>query len=261
MREDMFKVIVERPRKGGGATPRHERRPDADTEGPAREPLKARFGRNTKWLNENLAPLRRWLERQVDRPWDKVFSELSARIDRRNTVQAHVLQHLEDFVAIRVIDLGGVLHVVRHGEPVPLVGKWSGWKLFVDPRTGILRRNRDHDRIRRELRERHKHRWDPVCPHPRRIVSATVQLHRIDGVWYAVELEPIPPAPPKGSHWRDPPLDVLRHRNAWQCPAWEGERGAASNRDLFGDRAVYAAAKRQLDRNELRRHGLTNDNG
>src|SRR5688572_6096349 len=222
MREDMFKVIVERPRKGGGASARFEPRPDADTDAPQRESLKARFRGNTKWLNENLAPLRRWLEGQVDRPWDKVYAELSARIDRRNTVQAHVLQHLEDYVAIRVIEIDGELHVARHGEPRPLIDTWRAWKLYVDPRTGILRRNRHYDRVMRERREVSRHRWDPVCPHPMRVVSGTLQLHRLDGLWFAVDVRPLPPVPKPGQIAKAP-LDVLRRRDAWKCPVWHDE--------------------------------------
>src|SRR5688572_532029 len=76
MREDMFKVIVERPRRGAGWS--GERAPDAlDEDARAHESIVHRH-RQRKSLNENLNPLRRWLERQVDRPWDKVYSELCA---------------------------------------------------------------------------------------------------------------------------------------------------------------------------------------
>jgi hypothetical protein len=50
-------------------------------------------------LNENLNPLRRHLRTQVDRPCSKVFSEICATIDRRNTVQQHIHQHIDQFIA------------------------------------------------------------------------------------------------------------------------------------------------------------------
>ena len=49
-----------------------------------------------KLLNENLAPLRRYLERQVGRPWDKVYSEIAEGLRVASTVQRHVRDHLRD---------------------------------------------------------------------------------------------------------------------------------------------------------------------
>jgi hypothetical protein len=258
MREDMFKVIVERPRWGSRARARNHAI-DLGEEASAHESTAQRHRDRFKNLNENLAPLKRWLEGQVDRPWDKVYSELSARIDRRNTVQAHVLQHLEDFVAIRVIEIDGELFIARDGAPQPLVDRWRAWRLYVDPRTGILRRNRHYDRFMRERREQNRHRWDAVCPHPMRLVSATLQLHQLGGLWFAVEVRKIPPAP-RANGKATGPLDVLRRRDAWTCPLWHDEGTLPSNRSLYGRTDLYAVAKRQLDRNELRRHGLANDN-
>ena len=110
MREDMFKVIVERPRRGkeGYASAKRIRN---DWDSPMH--LGTRAGYGGRNLNENLAPLRRYLHAQIGRPWNKVFSEICAGIDRRNTVQQHIHQHIGDFVAIhvdvragRLIDLG-----------------------------------------------------------------------------------------------------------------------------------------------------------
>jgi hypothetical protein len=73
MREDMYKVIVERPRRGkeGDATAARLRE---DFDGPMRLGMRAGYGYRS--LNENLAPLRRYLHAQIGRPWDKVFSEI-----------------------------------------------------------------------------------------------------------------------------------------------------------------------------------------
>ena len=53
---------------------------------------------------------------QIGRPWNKVFSEICAGIDRRNTVQQHIHQHIRDFIAI---DVG-----VRNGRLVDLAADW-----------------------------------------------------------------------------------------------------------------------------------------
>jgi hypothetical protein len=81
MREDMYKVIVERPRRGkdGYAAAARLRN---DHSGPTR--LRTRAGYGYHSLNENLTPLRGYLRAQFGRPWDKVFSEICANIDRRS---------------------------------------------------------------------------------------------------------------------------------------------------------------------------------
>jgi hypothetical protein len=76
MRHDMAKIIVERPRRGAG---RLRNRCKAFSEdlprflGVRRDAIR-RGGE--KHLNENLQPLWRYLERQVGRPWNKVYSEI-----------------------------------------------------------------------------------------------------------------------------------------------------------------------------------------
>src|SRR3954454_22265305 len=96
MREDMAKLIVERPRLGGGAKyPRNasfwQRTPPH--EWPNRESIKKHWdawGGGRKSLNENLAPLRRYLRSNLGRPWNDVFSEISERISMNSAVQLHI---------------------------------------------------------------------------------------------------------------------------------------------------------------------------
>jgi len=141
MRDDMFKVIVERPRWGASyaASPKLKRMSDADTKhiGLKRH---ARIGaRTTKMLNENLAPLLRYLRRQRGRSWDVVFSEICASLDTGSTVKMHVRQHIEDFVLTRIsIGRGG--EWMFEGQVLGHKGQWFRRReLFVDPRDGILK--------------------------------------------------------------------------------------------------------------------------
>jgi hypothetical protein len=119
MRDDMARVIVERPRipdfkdrrKGRSrpleALPAHEgmRRPHL-------------LHGDGKTLNENLRPLRRYLERQVGRPWDKVYAEIAANLRVDNAVQQHVRDHLRDFVAVKARRHTHGWHGVRAGPVV-----------------------------------------------------------------------------------------------------------------------------------------------
>jgi hypothetical protein len=257
MREDMFKVIVEHPRWGSRFPFKQRRAADLDEDAPARESIKYRHVAR-KSLSENLNPLRRWLEAQVDRPWSKVYAELCANIDVRSTVQQHIRQHVGDFVAINVILIDGVRHVADEYGPVPLAE--DGARLFVDPVTGILRRNREGARHRAERVADWRRRREPACPHPRVMLGADRQLHRLDGTWFEVMLAPVPPKPGKPQRWDPRPFDVVRHRDAWSCPTYLAEGKVPGNFELYGDSRLYAATRRQLDRNELRRHGLVNDN-
>ncbi|WDF72265.1 hypothetical protein [Novosphingobium sp. KACC 22771] len=141
MRDDMFKVIVERPRRGAShaVSPKLKRIPDADTKqiGLKRH---ARIGvRNTKMLNENLAPLLRYLRRQRGRRWDAVFSEICASIDTGSTVKMHVRQHIEDFVLTR-ISIGRDGEWMFEGNVLARRGPmFYRREMFVDPRDGILK--------------------------------------------------------------------------------------------------------------------------
>ncbi len=146
MRPDMAKVIVERPRFGSRTrgTPKGYRRTlqRLGDEGlPHREGMKRRHQGNTKSLNEHLGPLRRYLDAQVGRPWDKVFSEICAHIDRASAVQDHVRDHVAGYVATHVILIDGI---PCNGEGGWDYGRplyqtfWRRW--YVCPRTRILRR-------------------------------------------------------------------------------------------------------------------------
>lgn len=100
MREDMAKVIVERPRiKPWNA--RKGRCMNLD-DLPSHEGMRRgnAWRGDRKELNENLAPLRRYLAKQVSRPWNKVYSEIAARLRVDSAVQQHVRDHLRDFVAL-----------------------------------------------------------------------------------------------------------------------------------------------------------------
>jgi len=181
MREDMAHVIVERPRIIDGR-PRKGRIRTLE-EYPKqlgmRRSQRERGG--YKALNENLAPLRRFLERQVGRPWDKVFSEIAERLRADSTVQQHVRDHLKDFVATR--PRKGVSTWYRRGDDA----QWHQ-PLYVDPRDGILKRT---DRLP-EARKRRDARKPDKTAVERIELASLRELRRIAGIWYDVSLAFMP---------------------------------------------------------------------
>lgn len=246
MRNDMFKVIVERPRRGGGF--HAERRTPIDEDSPARESLRWRHV-DRKWLNENLRPLERYLRQQVGRPWDKVFSEICQGIDRRNTVQQHIHQHLGDYVAVKVVVIDGIpCEPTRWGEMRPLESAWAS-RFYVDPCNGLLRANKARERTRKEQSARQMERRRP--PAHRRELSPLRQLHRLGGIWYEVGLAPLTDAAVFDVVWGKSVLPDHAKDSAIR----ERPRG---NAVLYGRHGVYATHKRQLSARELREHGLHN---
>ena len=147
----MYKLIVERPRRGkdGNAAAARLRN---DFNGPAR--LRARAGYGYRSLNENLSPLRRYLRAQVGHPWEKVFSEICANIDRRNTVQQHIHQHIRDFIAIDVgIRKGQWVDLTNRGRFLPS-GTGIYQELYVDPSSGLVRLSKDYHSWRQSAAKR-----------------------------------------------------------------------------------------------------------
>ncbi len=82
--------------------------------------------------------LKHFLERNIGRPWDKVYSEICNGADARVVMGRHVLDHVADYVAIKCwLD----------GKRVMWVPRWGGARevhgLYVHSRTGLLKRTRE----------------------------------------------------------------------------------------------------------------------
>lgn len=232
MREDMFKVIVERPRGGNGWATRSRKRLTKDGDLPTKIGVSRHMGvtrAKSKWLSENLAPLKRFIGKQVGRPWDKVYGEIVATLTSRDPVQQHVLQHLDGYVARHVtIDKDGCWispdrRFWRNGPP------WHQ-PYYVDPKNGLLR---ESAKLWKKLgidpkAWRRKDETDPNV----RVLDKMRELRCIGGVWY----------------------EVLFNQNndpeAWVYDLLRRERVRATER--------HAVAKRQLSRAELDAFGIEN---
>lgn len=150
LRADMYEVIIERPRGGAGwgrDWPRPNWRSYGQTDDDDRVdpgPSKLRMGprHRSKWLNENLAPLQRFLERRIGQPWDRVHSEICAHIAVRSAVQKHVLDHLRHYVELHPVMIDGVPHHpiayrTKEGRFYHPLSSY-GHAFYVCPETGRL---------------------------------------------------------------------------------------------------------------------------
>jgi hypothetical protein len=261
MRDDMYKVIVERPRWGSRMRTRDGRLYRASEDVSSKIGMKQGY-RQRKWLNENLSPLQRWLEAQADRPWAKVYSELCANIDRRNTVQEHIFAHIDQFVERETQWIDGKVHAItRWGKKYQPIEE-STATLYVHPLTGLLRTNR-HRITRKQRVQQEQQAARAALAARRRDISPPEQLHCIDSVWFNVTLAPLGEsvwqagANDQKGEWITPKhWDVLRKRFVSRLDG----RAAQDAYEWYGRYHVYAKEKRQLASGELRRHGLTNDN-
>ena len=254
MRADMFKVIVERPRRGGSWS-KEARGFWGSEDTPGRLGMR-RGHRHRKTLNENLAPLRRFLVRRAGRPWDAVFSEICAVIDNRSTVKQHIHSHIEDFVAVQTRLIDGEVFAQRAYMPLePL--RDLRQPLYVDPLTGLLKRNEERAMRRQTLRKEATKRQAELDAR-RRNVSSSEQLHRVDGIWYMVRVSCLPEVRKETRVVNGEQRDFLVYERRWDAL----RKGLVSRRELYvgeelyGRRGLYATTKRQLAERDLRRYGL-----
>ena len=137
MRKDMAKVIVERSRIGGSRDRKGRMPKDLDSLPRKQSMRKAHTDR--KVLNENLKPLKNFLNSKIGSNWDKVFSEICENIKLDSAVQKHVRDHVFDLinkdvlvenkkVCYSIARFGNGSVELRHGD------------LYIDPRTNIVKK-------------------------------------------------------------------------------------------------------------------------
>ena len=242
MRADMAKVIVERPRLGraGSHKVKGEQRRLArygDDGPPSREGLKLRYGHNRKHFNEHLGPLRRYLDKQVGRPWDKVYAEICTHLRRDSVVQKHVHTHVAEYVLRDVILVDDVpCHGSGYWIGRPLAKSWVRW--YVCPRTGLLRR----------LKPTSRKRKPPITEETPPFIRLGDDLgcRFLRGGWHLVTLRRLPVA--GNPRLRTPAKDVVLQRPI-------GLVTDEMARKEYGA-LVYAVDSRPLARHELSQYPI-----
>lgn len=182
MRKDMPQVLIERPRSGSRVRGYRRQRslsrrvPVGDR--PKREGIRRREAGADKYFSDLFGPLKRYLRRNVGRPWDNVFSEICEHARLDNVAQQHLRRHVHDFVHLNVQEIDGRLYSTNSwGGLWPLEPRWRR-VFYVCPKSGLLKVLEQKPR--------------PHGPGDRIAVNKTRQYHRIQGQWYAVALRPVP---------------------------------------------------------------------
>jgi hypothetical protein len=247
MRADMHKVIVECYRHGRGPE-KHGRRANlARDDLPVRQGMRAAHVNRT-FFGENLGPLRRWLQSNVGRPWDKVYGEACQVIRPDSVVRNHIKVHLLEMVRRHTFlrdDEVWCFHdwpLFGHGLEVPVTEACTAGKPFyVHPKSGLLLRAKPRRRnpvsSSRAGQETGRRRLAETT----RWLAADRLLFRHAGLWFECTMTP----------WsRD-------HRRRRHDLNLRREISAREADDRYGRRAA-CVAKRQLSAKELRTHGLAN---
>lgn len=248
MRADMAKVIVERPRHGHATL--HYRRPRGTVEQleelPAIEGIRnVRRNRDWKEFSDLLGPLRRFVQSNVGRPWDKVYSEICERLKPTSTAQQHVLDHLKGMVETKTRRLpdGTVVAHKNYGGISEVFDTF-----YVDPDSGILR---DTGTPQRRWRSIHRQEQAQKAAEIFLNIAPERELHKVDGIWYWAVF----------SDWPQP---------YWSVRKITTEEGVTFSREIVYPIAHdtlpgpkipgrYRSGKRQASGRDLREHGVQND--
>jgi len=231
----MFEVIIERPRRGAGWERKGRKKEFAcDPElSPRREPMS--ISRGSKSLNENLAPLRRFLHSRVGQPWSKVYAEICEYLTPRSTVQKHVMDHVRGYVEENPAFIKGVPY-----DPAARGSRRDGYfrigghrydGFYVCPRTGRL------------LCAPYTPRRKATIRRDARTIDENTEALRIDGVWYLVTFAKVP------FNERHRCYDVVL-RVFLSEPRMMWPNGSMWH--LYGRVDRYAIAKRQMNKREIR---------
>ena len=252
---------------------------------PRRQSMHHRESDNRKHSHTNGKVFMRVLEKQVGRPWDKIYSELSSIFPKSHDWHNLVGWYVE---LNAVMHDGQVMVHNAHTGYMPLEA-WGRHVLYVCPKTGLLKKLPSKSR-------KYKHtKYEFIT------VSEYEQIHKIFGIWYLLKLENEPVK--KVWRWKPvpgqfiPPLDktVAESRigneryGHWveETPYSEKDAAISSlevsamvtngprpwgtwgydlgfNHDrtkafFYGRPGVRAVSKKQLSHRELKRHKLEND--
>jgi len=196
MRDDMSKVVTERPRErhylANRKTRLRIRRYDPEKDY-ADLPLRVSGSRNkhlvnaqsqgrswyhrVKQFSDLIGPLERFLRSNVGRPWDDVYSEMKRTLDSRKVTGQHIFDHVKWEVELHPVvgEDGKIYESYPHYRERELLHG-----LYVDPRTGLLCRAE---------RKRRNPRKEKTGPAVRISIDRSTHYIKQNGVWYIAELK------------------------------------------------------------------------
>jgi hypothetical protein len=258
MRQDMAKVICERPRAGG----RRMRNPDrVRLQNKSMEdlPRSEKIGRGgDKEFTDLLGPLRGYVVSVIGKPFAEVYSEIKKTLPGSNLSVRHTLGHLWYFLERKVF-------INEAGKPCHLGGGYGheygnlveygkyGPVAYVDPRDGIIKRAPKRKPYKR-IKEEKPYRW----------IKDNL-YEKLDGIWYEMKTANYTKTTEmswfRSSYAKTKvsiPIytdrlvggyDVVLHSQVRNLREFDLEKA-------HGRKGIYAADKRQLGSREIKKLGL-----
>jgi transposase-like protein len=107
-----------------------------------KEAMKFMHGGGTKYFNDNLEPMLRFLNTHLGKNWNKLYGELCGKLDKRTLPGLHVFNHIWDFVYTDVIIQNKKAYYIHFGKYQELVSSEKWMKFYVHPKTGQLMKAR-----------------------------------------------------------------------------------------------------------------------
>lgn len=245
MRKDIGKVITERPRAhSGDKTTRKGYKKQLGKEGldrVKREPIKAMKG-DSREFTDVLGPLVGFLNKNVGRPWDKIFSEICEVLPAKGGVSiSHARDHLFRFVAqdVKLINKKPcyskphrTFSIFSKDVDVPISEQF-----FVHPDSKVLLKNKYW----------RSYRWRKGDFKPLAVEIDGNHYIEMDGVWYQVELKTL------DLNKETQVVDVLLRRSFY----FDSRHHSYSElRIAYGNGHTIATSKRQLNTREIKKLNL-----
>jgi len=164
MRKDMKKVIIERPRVGGGYL--KNKKDMIDNDSPTREKMNYRDW-NKKEQTDLLGPLYGFLRKNVGRKWDDVWSEICK--NNKDYMGRHLKNHVSYMVELNCTEVDGVVYDSKNEEV--FVYKYGFY--VVD---GILKQYKEESRKYKK-------------PKSKFVDFEGKKYLKWDGIWYEVTVK------------------------------------------------------------------------
>ncbi len=247
----MNKVVTEKPRSGGRIkAPKGEKRQLAKfgEDQPKREKIRQKWKRAgwEKEFTDVIGPLYGYLKKQVGRPWNKVYSELSKILPKGSVQNNHIYTHVFQIVEKDVEMVDGIpcykavrFYRDRYGVPIESSGNTDS--LFIHPVTGILCK----------AKRKRKKKYTPQKWLPGIQVYQGLQYHKLQDGWYEVKVKRFLPGVMEGSlkfeAWSNNIEDPILDRHY---------KNIETLIKIYGGRYI-ATSKRKLSKNEAAKAHLT----
>ncbi len=281
MRPDLKKVICERERTGsrdymGGnkGVEKDFRDRDSDSEYPtldclpSGESMTKRLGYSKRSFSENLGALRGLIVKNVGKNWDKLYSQICRQVSPTGSnIERHVHQHLPDFIYMqtRIGPESGkveVMRFLRHWEPLDEL-RYSRLDYYVHPKTRCIVRMKASSGFKAQIREtraeKERERQDVF----RATSDPMIQLHRMNGLWWAITLERFDAASidtKKTDLLVKDPWELHPSRYSYVTGGFTTAtvRPSWKLKETYGIEGVIGVKRRILNKKELKLYGLVN---